>query len=249
MYTYERLCILSRENTNDSDVAHYLLKHINNLSSLKISTILKEIGISRASFHRFYHKGGYQSFNDLITTLMEEVKQKNEDIISYEQYKSNVDLYYDHIEFDEQQLLLLVSKLKDASKVVFYGNFYEISCFGKLVYLLFSYGIDVIYLDNWNINEAYDMIDTLEENDVFIVVETSWRIQNFYENSIITPHIINLDALNDCLFSKFFIGEANSSHYYAYNNIQISYEYENLSIIALNHLDEKIASLFGGTYE
>ena len=57
-------------------IAHYLLMHLNSLEQLTIKKVIDDVGISKASLHRFFSKGGYESFKDLITILDEEVKQK-----------------------------------------------------------------------------------------------------------------------------------------------------------------------------
>lgn len=57
-------------------IAHYLLMHLNSLEQLTIKKVIDDVGISKASLRRFFSKGGYESFKDLITILDEEVKQK-----------------------------------------------------------------------------------------------------------------------------------------------------------------------------
>lgn len=50
--------------------------HLNSLEQLTIKKVIDDVWISKASLHRFFSKGGYESFKDLITILDEEVKQK-----------------------------------------------------------------------------------------------------------------------------------------------------------------------------
>ena len=50
--------------------------HLNSLEQLTIKKVIDDVGISKASLHCFFSKGGYESFKDLITILDEEVKQK-----------------------------------------------------------------------------------------------------------------------------------------------------------------------------
>lgn len=57
-------------------IAHYLLMYLNSLEQLTIKKVIDDVGISKASLHRFFSKDGYESFKDLITILDEEVKQK-----------------------------------------------------------------------------------------------------------------------------------------------------------------------------
>lgn len=71
-------------------IAHYLLMHLNSLEQLTIKKVIDDVGISKASLHRFFSKGGYESFKDLITILDEEVKQKKMFNIDYQQYRSNM---------------------------------------------------------------------------------------------------------------------------------------------------------------
>lgn len=48
-------------------IAHYLLMHLNSLEQLTIKKVIDDVGISKASLHRFFSKDGYESFKDLIT--------------------------------------------------------------------------------------------------------------------------------------------------------------------------------------
>ena len=241
MYTYERLCDLCRYDNNESEIAHYLLKHLDSLESLTVSKFVKDTGISKASLHRFYNKGGYTSFKNLISILNDEVYQKQSLNMKFAVYKEKMQTGIQQMDFDIQQITYFISKIKRAEKVVFYGNSSEISCLKELIFYLFSHHIDVVYLDRWDMKSCYQILKDLSEKDVFIMVETSWRIQLIYENSIINAHILNLDTVNKLPFQKFYIGEANCQQYYTYHNIKISYS--DISFISLNLLDQKIKSM------
>ena len=66
MYTYERLLKLCSGENTDSHIARYLLTHLNSLEYLSMKNIIKDIGISKASIHRFFNKGGYESFKEIL---------------------------------------------------------------------------------------------------------------------------------------------------------------------------------------
>lgn len=241
MYTYERLCDLCKYNNNESEIAHYLLKHLDSLENLTVSKFVKDTGISKASLHRFYNKAGYSSFKNLISILNDEVNERRLINTEFNTYKKKINTCISQIDFDIQQIEYFISQLKKAKKVVFYGNSLEISYMKELQFYLFSHHIDVIYLNRWDITNCYHILQELLDEDVFIMIETSWRIQLIYENSIINTHILNLDTINKLPFQKFYIGEADCQQYYTYHNIKISYS--DLSFISLNLLDQKIKSM------
>mgnify|MGYP000028555259 FL=1 len=117
--------------------------HLNSLEQLTIKKVIDDVGISKASLHRFFSKDGYESFKDLITILDEEVKQKKMFNIDYQQYRSNMAWSTLETEFEDHQIRILIKTIKKAKRVVFYGNSCEISCFKRLSFYLFNHGIDI----------------------------------------------------------------------------------------------------------
>lgn len=241
MYTYERLCELCRYDNNESDIAHYLLNHLDILDRLTLSKVVNDTGISKSSIHRFYNRGGYVNFKDLISSLNDDIKQKQFLHIEYDKYKENMKNCIEKIDFDIQQIDFFIRKIKNAKKVVFYGSSIEIECLKSLQFYLFNHHIDIIYLDRWDIKSCYQILKELSREDVFIMVETSWRIQLIYENSIVNTHILNLDTINNYPFCKFYIGEADCHQYLTFYNIKISYS--DMAHVSLNLLDQKIKSM------
>lgn len=245
MYTYARLCNLSRFDNSDSDIAHYLLMHLDVLDHLTVSQFVKDTGISKSTLHRFYSKGGYISFNSLLSELDDEIKQKRlvnlNDTNRYKSYKINSEIQN---RFDKKQLSHLVKKIIRANKVVFYGNTSEIAELKDLQFYCHLHQIDVIYLDVWDMNYSYHVLDEMKEDDVFIMVETSWHIHLLYENSIVHRDMLNLDTINSLYFQKFYIGEAETSEYLSFQNIKISSK-ENARVFLIA-LDEEINRLLLG---
>lgn len=242
MYTYERLCNLDKCGNSDSEIAHYLLMHLDKLDHLSVSQFVKDTGISKSTLHRFYSKGGYISFKSLLSELDDEIKQKR--MININDSKINVTDHEFHFSFDKKQLHNLVKKIKTAHKVVFYGNTSEIACLKELQFYCHMNQKDVIYLDVWDMSSCYHVLDEMKEDDVLIMVETSWHIHLLYENSIVHKDMLNLDTINGLSFHKFYIGEAETSQYLSFQNIKISSkENPRISLIAL---DEEINPLLIG---
>ncbi|MEQ3037106.1 hypothetical protein [Thomasclavelia ramosa] len=100
-------------------IAHYLLMHLNSLEQLTIKKVIDDVGISKASLHRFFSKGGYESFKDLITILDEEVKQKKMFNIDYQQYRSNMAWSALETEFEDHQIRILIKTIKKLNELFF----------------------------------------------------------------------------------------------------------------------------------
>lgn len=199
MYTYDRLLHVLYEETNDSVLAHYLLTHISTIHHLTVNQVIEEVGISKASLHRFFHKAGFSSFKQMTQTLQQDYQKKQNTNIIDKSYK----------QLDKAQIKYCKDILKNASKVVLYGNTDEIACFKKLKLLLFSNGVDVFLLDRWDLQECEQIISTLKENDVFLFIDTKWQIQHMYEESMHLSHILNLQKIHQLPFHKFFVGNSD----------------------------------------
>ncbi|MEG0276788.1 MAG: hypothetical protein RR630_07155 [Coprobacillus sp.] len=240
MYTYERLIQFCSDDSIDSDIAYYLLDHLDSLNHLSVKSVVDDLGVSKATLHRFFSKGGYENFKDLTMTLKHEIKQKQRFDVEYELYRIHMLENIQEISFDYKQVEYLANRIKKAKLVVFYGNTYQISCFKRVFFYLFNHHIHVVFLDRWNLKENYQHLDSMDENDVFIMVETGWTIQGICEYSMNTKHMLNLDKVNDYSFAKFYIGEANCNQYQNYMNIRVAHIHDYMPYLSLNLLSEKI---------
>ena len=93
--------------------------HLNSLEQLTIKKVIDDVGISKASLHRFFSKGGYESFKDLISILDEEVKQKKMFNIDYQQYRSNMAWSALETEFEDHQIRILIKTIKKLNELFF----------------------------------------------------------------------------------------------------------------------------------
>lgn len=242
MYTYERLRQLCKYDNNESDIAYYLLNHLDSLENLTMSKIVRDTGISKASIHRFYSKGGYLNFKDLVLTLNDEIKEKQLVNFDYNQYKKKMISYIEMNDFDESQIQYLIDSIKKAKHIIFYGNTSEIMCLQELQFYLFLNHIQVIFLDKWDLKSCYQLLDSFLSEDVFIMVESSWHIQLIYENSIVNSHILSLDVVNQMPFQKFYIGQADCLQYHTFKNIKIAHN-DDTQYLSIMMLDQKIKKM------
>ena len=81
---------------------------------MTIKKVIDDVGISKASLHRFFSKGGYESFKDLITILDEEVFN-----IDYQQYRSNMAWSALETEFEDHQIRILIKTIKKLNELFF----------------------------------------------------------------------------------------------------------------------------------
>lgn len=243
MYTYERLLEVVRKEDNDGAIAQYLLNNLHILGKMTLSKTVRDTGISKASIHRFYNKGGYASFKDMVSTLDKEIKQKQLQGNSYDSYKNKMISMIEQINFDEEQLLEMIDAVKGAERVAFYGNTIEILSMRILQLYMYTHHIKVDYLDQWDMIQAYRAVNKLGDKDVFIMIESAWRIQSIYEYSMNNRHMLNLDLITEMPFKKYYIGEANSSEYLLWKNINVPQDYNGISQLSLNLLDQKLGQL------
>lgn len=231
MYTYERLFKLCKEESTDGDIARYLLRNIRSLNHLRLHQVVEKAGVSKASIHRFFSKGGYESFKELTSILAGEIRQLERQRLNYQHYRLQLFQMLDTLTFDQEQLCFFLDSLSQANTVAFYGNSREISCLKKLCLFLFSRQKDVHILDQWDLKQSYQLLQSMQKNDLFVIVDTAWHIQGIYENSLNNHYILHLETIDRYPIQKFFIGEANCSQYLSFHNIRVSFQNEDFSYL------------------
>jgi len=87
----------------------------------------------------------------------------------------------------------------------------------------------------------YNQLKTLKKEDIFIIIDTSFNIQNLSEMSISNNYLINIHELRNSDFLKFYIGEANVDNYLGFKNIKIPNSKEEYKNIVVEILDKIIA--------
>lgn len=243
MYTINRLEAMSTlfgKDNNDGELATYFITHLPHLSHMTLQKCIKDTGISKATIHRFYSKAGFSSFRNFIRVLTQENSTFNQTDFDRENYEERIISYLHDDFFHNKQVSLFIKDLLKAENVYFYGNSIEIGHLVHLKKFLRKQGKQVLSLNMWNIQSMYDQIKLLNENDIFIIVDASIRIQNLYENSLNSAYLLNLNMINNLEFKKYFIGEASMDQYLNYTNIRVPNYGEDLMYLGIILLDRFI---------
>ena len=89
-------------------------------------------------------------------------------------------------------------------------------------YIYLNKGISVHLLNQWDLKETYYVLETLQQNDILIIVDTNWHIQGLYENSMNTHHMVHLDEIHHYSFYKvFLLVRPTDSKYLSFHNISL----------------------------
>lgn len=241
MYTLDKLksmSILLGNETVDGDLATYFINHIDHLSTMTMQKCIHDTGISKASIHRFYSKAGFINFKNFINVLREESKTLH--FHSFHQYTTKVDNFIHHYDFSQFDSSSLFSSFKDANTIVIYANLREIYNLGSTISFLRSMNKKVIALNKWNIQSNYEVLESLKENDVFLIINTIMNIQNYYEMSINNDYLINLEKINDYHFHKYYLGQGNCDLFLDFSILKLPDYGEDVSVILINLLDKYI---------
>lgn len=130
MYTIERLQNLAEYldvDSVDRILAEYFLSNLKKMSHLTLKKCIQDTGVSKASIHRFYSRGGFNNFKALTDVLTRELAIDNVVELNNDDIKLDV---------DNGQLNYLCNSLMNASQVMFYGKQEEVNCFDCLKYVL-----------------------------------------------------------------------------------------------------------------
>lgn len=218
MYTIERLQNLAEYldvDSVDRILAEYFLSNLKKLSHLTLKKCIQDTGVSKASIHRFYSRGGFNNFKALTDVLTRELAIDNVVELNNDDIKLDV---------DNGQLNYLCNSLMNANKVMFYGKQEEVNCFDCLKYVLIKSGIKVSSLNLWNMEMIYNRIDRLNENDVLIVIDSSMKVQNMFEMSMNRSYLLNFERLKNAKFKCFYLGNSNCDEYFGFKNIKLKEE-------------------------
>lgn len=247
MYTLDKLknmSILLGNDTVDGELATYFINNLNNLSTMTLQKCINETGISKASIHRFYSKAGFINFKNFINVLNEESKEFYSN--GLENYINKIVEFTNNYDFSLIDKSGLFNKLKKADKIIIYANLRDIYNFGSTISYLRTQNKKVISLNKWNIEANYDCIKNLNDNDVFIIINTSMNIQNYHEMSTNHEYLLNIDILNEMHFNKFYIGHSNKNRYLDFELIKLPDYGEEISIVIINILDKYICEKISG---
>lgn len=229
MYTIDKLQKLNDyldSDSNESILARYLLTNLQELNTISLQKCIRETNISKSSIHRFFNSGGFDSFKDLVSTLIKEAKNDiEEDIVQVE----------DSINFinTDNQIEYFCKLLENSKNIYFYGNQNQLDKLQFIKKYLRARGKMYYSLNIWNVQKSLEKLLSLDNNDLLVVLDTSLRIQDLYEISMNYRNLINLDEIINYNFQKIFIGESNCGSFRGFYNIKFTEK----NFIGLNKFD------------
>lgn len=239
MYVINRLekMVLEEENDIRRILATYFLTNIN--TSLTLQKTIKDTGVSKSTIYTFFSEAGFKSFRSFTRTI-------NDEYLLLEYSHQNDMDYKKDLQFDKIHINNLVGDINHANNIYFYGNQKEINLFQEMTLFLIQKGLHVKNLNLWNISIANKMLDNLKDNDILIIIDTGYRLNNYYDMGAVSPNMIDLDKVNQGYYNKYYIGKRNIEE----NNTQLGFEIiymdkklENISSIGLLLLDKYITSI------
>lgn len=210
--------------TLEGQLATYFLHHLNDLSSMTLKKCMQDVGVSKASIHRFYSKAGFDSFKGFMNVLSVENDFNHQ----------KLDLSDDNSLLNKDQVDLLMIDLEHAKRILFYGNLYDIVNLYPMINELRSLYKYVQVLGMWDIELVIEQLSQLQRDDIFVLVDSTIKIQNYHEMSMNNHYIINFNQLNAC--HKYYIGEGNVDQYLDFHNIKLSGTSHLQSLLQLNHM-------------
>lgn len=239
MYILDRLqnmSILIGNESVDGELATYFVNNVHKLDKMTLQKCMKDTRISKASIHRFYSKAGFINFKNFINVLSEETKGNTER--SFNVYKSKMNELINEYDFDQIDNSSIVKRLKKAEQIFIYSNIRDMYSFTSTINYLRSHNKKVVSLNKWEVSISQEILETLKENDVLIIINDTINIQNYHEMSMNNEYLLNIDNIKASSFHKYYIGLGNKNSYLGFEIIKIPDCGEELSFIIMNLLDK-----------
>lgn len=214
MYIIDKLEIIQQSYKNNAIeyvLAHYLLTHLDDLKTLSLKKISMETHLSTSSIIRFCQYSGCEGFTIFMNELqneMEEVKNNirfynHFDLLIHEEIESDfINRCFDHLEKVYSELVDTIIKSK---KILLYGHHQYLSCLQYLQTSLFVTNKDVINNMCWYIDTQKELLTSLDEQDVIMIVEPLKDWRSYKELLVI--HGDTLHDLENTKAKKIFIGQ------------------------------------------
>lgn len=219
----------------DGELAYYLLTHLKEMKSMTLQKCIQDTGISKASIHRFYSKAKFPSFKDLTKEIYREyhlLENKN-----FEMLPTN--LPFENT-LDVSHIQSLAKHMINASKILFYGNQEEMNILSNTFDALRKHNKMFKSLMNWNYSIMMDEIESLKENDLLVIIDTSMKIHMFNEATLNQADMIKLSHLKDFPFHKYYIGDGMNNDY-GFETIQLLLTHKQMKNIDLALFDIQLS--------
>lgn len=255
MYIIDKLISLqsySDYNSIDFILSSYFLKNINQITNLNAIVIEKETSISKSSISRFCKRAGFHNLKNFLAEYHIESEEKrvffnNQNLqnnyLDVENYLQLFQNYFISSEFKN-----IITIIQNAKTIVLYGSAHEISLFHQLIQLLIFNGKEVIYTNNWNIDNILSRINKMRQNDIFLIIDSTFHFHSFTLRSELQEGNLNASLLVNQAYTTIFIGLSSQLDYpnetyhidLPYSQNSICYQYALLQIAS--HMTQSLLS-------
>lgn len=214
MYIINKLTELyeiSAYETTDFILAEYLLTHLYEIEYLSLKDICEATAMSKSVVSRFFKKFTFNNSYSLFkSALMLEIEYKaidskkiTNDFIESQKFLEKYAIY-NHW-FDNEKVNKFVNDLKNADKIIFYGNQMKKSYFSSLLAILLTEHKKARFTSYSYYNFDQKELSSLNENDVFVIVEPD---STFYEYNLNMNLFVGFPFdIQSLKVKKYFIGK------------------------------------------
>lgn len=245
MYIIDKLMLL---NHNDHigierELAAYLLNNLGNIEYKSLNEIIKETAVSKASIHRFLKKAGFVSYRDFLDELALEYavilqQEKNHNHISLKDYYQYLELF----QF-QNHYHLVAKKMTKAKRLIMFGNIEYIRMFQGLSYYCLSHHIEYKMLLGWNQEENMNVLQSMNENDIFFMIDVDQTLLTMWENVMDRSYLIDLNVVLTKKCFKCFIGQVKQEHHH-FVQLHVPYHQDiNLKKCGLLFLENQLINI------
>lgn len=245
MYIIDKLMLLNHNEHADIDqeLAIYFLNNIHNIQYKTLNDIIKETAVSKASIHRFFKKSGFVSYRDFLDELSQEYaivleQKKNHKKITLQDYQHYLEMF----QF-QNNYSILAKKITQAKRLIMFGNIEYIRMFQGISYYCLNHHIEIKMLLAWNQEENIKILQSMNENDVFLMIDVDHTLLTMWENVMDRSYLLDLNIVLSKKCFKGFIGQVKQEHHH-FIQLHVPYHQDiNLKKCGLLFLENQLINL------
>ncbi len=182
-------------NDTDSQIIEYILNNKDNIHNISIHNIAKDLFMAPNAIMRLSKKLGYSGFSELKFSINQELDSKDHRTIENKVLSKLPQNIINSLDvLDDKIMKLLVTKMKQANKIVFVGigdSVYFCELFGRY---LRCYDKKVEYYQQ--IHDIEYAIRFVNKDDLVIVISASGEVERLID---LATNAKKLDAYTFCI--------------------------------------------------
>lgn len=218
MYIIDKLELIQQTHniqTIEYVLSRYLLSNLSTIEKKNLKEISIETKISQASIIRFCQKVGYKGVTQFINDLYLEASEVKSKMQFFENHDLQVldTMILDFLKECEQAVSLQIDriceKIKSSQRIMFYGQKDFINCFQYFVSYCHFNQKEVITSMSLSKENQKELFDSLDENDLIIIIDPYVSWNTFKELVFIQNDAIN--SINKTPAQIIYIGQNSQS--------------------------------------